>query len=276
MTPEELDAQTAAPQIEIFEDREAVTRSIAQKLVSVIFDTLRTQEAVHVSLTGGGAGIATLEALGNLLQDPSTSAPEWSRVHFWWGDERLLPREDADRNETQARRALLDALVDEHGLPEENIHAMPTSEDAAHPAAGAQMYAQALETYSPEGGIPGPNGPLNMPRIDIMLLGVGPDGHINSLFPGKEALGVIGRTTTGEDDAPAQLGPPMRVTLTFDAVQTAKRVWTAVTGQDKAEAAAASLAADADVSELPAAHARGAQETVWHLDRAAAARLEHG
>lgn len=268
-----LNAETADPQIEIFNDRAAVTQAIAQNLLRVVTEVLGEQELAHVSLTGGGAGIATLEAVADLLRDGSDTGPEWSRVHFWWGDERLLPRGEADRNETQAREALLDYLVTEHGLPETNIHAMPTSEEAAHPAAGAKMYAQELERCAPEGGIPGPHGALNMPEIDVMLLGVGPDGHINSLFPGKESLSVVGQSTTGEDDAPQRLGPPMRVTLTFDAVHTAKRVWTAVTGQDKADAAVRAFAAEPDVSEVPAANARGKHQTVWHLDRAAAEQL---
>ncbi|TLP98845.1 6-phosphogluconolactonase [Nesterenkonia salmonea] len=268
-----LNTATAEPQIEIFDDREAVTQAIAKKLLTVITETLDEQDLAHVSLTGGGAGIATLKAVADTLSEDSANGVEWSRVHFWWGDERLLPRDETDRNETQARQALLDTLVGEHGLPEENIHAMPTSEDAAHPAAGAEMYAQELEAYAPEGGIEGPNGSLNMPEMDIMLLGVGPDGHINSLFPGKESLSVTGQSTTGESDAPPQLGPPMRVTLTFDAVHTAKRVWTAVAGQDKADAAAKAFVDSPDISEVPAANARGTHQTVWHLDRAAAEQL---
>lgn len=267
-----INTHTAEPQIEVYADRPAVTEAIASKLLTVLSEALVSQPAAHVSLTGGGAGIAVLTAVKDLLEH-STTVPDWSAVHFWWGDERLLPRDDAERNETQARQALLDALVDEHGLPEENIHPMPTSEDAAHPAAGAEMYAQQLESFAPEGGIPGPHGPLNMPAFDVMLLGVGPDGHINSLFPGKDSLTVVGQTTVGEEDAPQQLGPPLRVTLTFDGIHTAQRVWTAVTGADKAEAAGRALAAEPDVSEVPAANARGAQETVWHVDRAAAEQL---
>lgn len=269
-----INGETAPPQISISADRSAVTQAIAEKLLSVVTDALNGQALVHVSLTGGGAGIATLRALRELIRTSSAPLVDWSRVHFWWGDERLLPRGEADRNETQAREALLDFLLAEHGLTEENIHAMPTSEDAANPAAGAQMYAQALECCAPEGGIPGPNGALNIPQFDVMLLGVGPDGHINSLFPGKDSLNVTGKSTTGEEEAPQELGPPLRVTLTFDAVHTAKRVWMAVTGADKAEAAASALSAEPDVSEFPAANARGLEETVWHLDRAAAEQLQ--
>lgn len=269
----EVNQHTAAPSTEISEDKQAVTGSIAQKLLPVLKQAADDAGIVHVSLTGGSAGIAVLEALAELVRRGDESVPTWESVHFWWGDERLLPAGDQDRNETQARAALLDYLVAEQGLPETNIHPMPTSEQAANPEAGAMMYAQELEACAPECGIDSPHGPLNIPQFEVVLLGVGPDGHINSLFPGKDSLQVTGRSTTGEEDAPAELGPPLRVTLTFDAVHTAKRVWTGVTGGDKAEAAAQALAADPDVNRVPAANARGLGETIWHLDTAAAAQL---
>ncbi|WP_150462598.1 6-phosphogluconolactonase [Nesterenkonia ebinurensis] len=268
----QINAETAEPQVEIFADRPAVTHTIAARLLAVLKEAVDTQGIAHVSLTGGGAGIATLEAMAELVRK-GAEAPDWASVHFWWGDERLLPAGDEDRNETQARAALLDFLVAEQGLPAENICAMPTSEEAAHPEAGAQIYARQLETHAPEHGIAGPHGKLMMPRFDVMLLGVGPDGHVNSLFPGKDSLNVTGQATTGESDAPAALGPPLRVTLTFDAVHTARRVWTGVTGADKAEAAAAALTPGADVAQYPAANARGSEETIWHLDKPAAANL---
>ncbi|WP_300343285.1 6-phosphogluconolactonase [Nesterenkonia sp.] len=269
MTGLQINSAAAQPQIEVFDNADAVAEGIAVKLLGVLQETVREEGLAHVSLTGGGAGIRTLKAAAALVAADGVPTPDWTRVHFWWGDERLLPEDDPERNETQARQALLDLLVAEHGLPEDNIHPMPCSEEAAHPEAGAQMYAQQLEAHSPAGGVDG----LAMPRFAVMLLGVGPDGHINSLFPGKKSLRVTGQATTGESDAPPQLGPPLRVTLTFSAVHTARRVWTGVTGADKAQAAAEALSADPDVDRVPAANARGAQETIWHLDRDAAAAL---
>lgn len=255
--------------IEIFDGVDALAEGIASKLLTVVQQTLDAEGIAHISLTGGGAGITTLRKAAELMRRDSAAVPDWSAVHIWWGDERLLPIGDAERNETQARQSLLDQLVADHGLPEENIHPMPSSEDAAHPEAGAQMYARQLEQFAPAAGISG----LAVPPLAVMLLGVGPDGHINSLFPGKNSLRVTGQSTTGEEEAPEQLGPPLRVTLTFDAVHTARRVWTGVAGADKAQAAARALGPNAEVSQVPAAAARGAQETVWHLDRAAAAEL---
>ena len=264
-----VNAGSAPADLQIFDDAHALAEGIAIKLLGVLRETVEAEGLAHVSLTGGGAGINTLRAVAELMREDGAPEPDWSAVHFWWGDERLLPVGDTARNEAQARRALLDQLVADHGLPHQNIHPMPSSEAAADPEAGAQMYARELEQFAPEGGIKG----LAVPPLAVMLLGVGPDGHINSLFPGKASLAVTDQSTTGETDAPPELGPPLRVSLTFDAIHTARRVWTGVSGADKAEAAAKALSNDADVNEIPAAQAWGSEETVWHLDRAAASQL---
>ncbi|GAA1803800.1 6-phosphogluconolactonase [Nesterenkonia flava] len=268
----EINPAAAAPRTEFFDDKDALTAAVARKMLAVLRETSEADGVVHVGLTGGGAGIGALSALGALLRE-GASAPDWGRVHFWWGDERLLPARDPERNDHQAREALLDFLVAEHGLPEENIHPMPTSEEAAHPAAGAEMYAQQLEVHaSSEDAAPaGGASALKMPGFALMLLGVGPDGHINSLFPGKAALHAEGAATVGEEDSPKP--PALRVSLTFDAVHTAARVWTVVAGEDKAEAVAKAFAETTPVEEIPARNARGTLETVWHIDAAAASRL---
>lgn len=264
-----ISTEGASAQIEIFDTVDALAQDVARKLLAVLRQTVEADGIAHVSLTGGGAGIKTLRAAADLARWGGAPLPDFSAVHFWWGDERLLPTGDPQRNATQAHEALLDQLIAEHSLPRTNIHPMPSSEEAANPEAGAQMYARDLEEFAPQGGV----NDVAMPALAVMLLGVGPDGHINSLFPGKAALHVSGRATTGEEDAPAQLGPPMRVTMTFDAIHSARRVWTAVAGHDKAFAAAQALAPEADPVQVPAADARGAAETTWHMDRAAAAEL---
>lgn len=260
----------SSPTVEVFADRAAVADAVAARLLEVLRQTVDAEGLAHVSLTGGGAGIATLSAVAQQTQD-GEEAPDWSKVHFWWGDERLLPDRDEERNARQAWDALLSFLVVEKGLPQENIHPMPTSEQAADPAVGARIYAQELESCSPVGGIQGPHGQLNMPQMTVMLLGVGPDAHINSLFPGKETLSVTGRTTAGESDSPKP--PPMRVTLTFDAVQSTRRVWLVTSGADKAPAIARSVSPGAQILDYPAAGAQGTQETVWFVDQAAAASI---
>ncbi|GAA1147972.1 6-phosphogluconolactonase [Nesterenkonia lutea] len=257
----------AAPRTEIYADKDQLVTVVAERLLAVLVDASRHAGIAHAVLTGGSAGIAVLEKVADLVTEPGTETPAWTTVHFWWGDERLLPSDDPERNAMQAHTALLDLLIAEHGLPAENIHRMPTSEDAATPEIGAEMYAASLEVHAEEGGRAG----LALPRFDVLLLGVGPDGHIASLFPGKASLNTEGVVAVGEDDSPKP--PPQRVSLTFDAIHSADRVWTVVVGADKATAASRALAGGTDPQEIPATKVRGARETIWHLDQAAAAKL---
>lgn len=262
-----LNTSAAAPRTEIYSDKDTVVRTVAERLLAVLVDEIHTYGVAHAALTGGGAGIAVLEHLRQLAGTPGAEKPDWAKVHFWWGDERLLPTQDGERNAKQAADALTDALVSEHGFPEENLHPMPSSEEAASPQAGAEMYAEQLAAHAEEGGRSG----LALPRFAVILLGVGPDGHIASLFPGKESLEVTGRTTVGEEDSPKP--PPPRVSLTFDAIHSAERVWTVVSGEDKAEAAGLAFRQETAVEQIPAKNARGSAETIWHLDKPAASKL---
>ncbi|GAB3844081.1 6-phosphogluconolactonase [Nesterenkonia populi] len=267
----EVNQSTAAPVTEVYPDLPTLTKAVADKLLSTLKRTVEEDGEAHVALTGGGPGIGVLKAAAELVTSGEASGfePAWANVHIWWGDERLLPEDDAERNDKQAHDALLNLLVADYGLPEENIHPMPTSEDAATPEAGAEMYAEELKAHGPAGGGDG----LSLPQLTVHLLGVGPDGHINSLFPGKQALQVSGQPVTSENSAPAELGPPMRVSLTFDAVHTARRVWLITAGESKAEAVSKAFAEETPVEEIPSKNARGAAETIWHIDQAAAAQL---
>lgn len=263
----EVNHQAAEPTTEIFPDRESLARTVASRLLEVLRTTAEQDGIAHAALTGGGAGIAVLEAAAELLRSEQAQAPDWTTVHLWWGDERLLPVDDPERNATQAAEALVDWLIAEQGLPERHVHPMPTSEDAADPHAGAEMYAEELHLCA-EGE---ERAGLAVPKFAVILLGVGPDGHVASLFPGRDSLRVTGQPVVGEEDSPKP--PPPRVSLTFDAIHTAERVWTVVAGEDKAEAAAKALNPATPVDRIPARNARGAAQTLWHLDEAAASQL---
>ena len=145
-------------------------------------------------------------------------AVDWSGVHLWWGDERFLPDGDPDRNETQARNALIDALGD--ALPAENVHPMPApSDDVPTPEASADAYGQSFAA-------------AGSPAFDVLLLGMGPDGHVASLFPGHEALAVSGRPTVAVHGSPKP--PPDRVTLTLHKLNASHRILLVVSGAAKA------------------------------------------
>ena len=230
-------------------DARVLAESVAARLLTHLVDVQSHRSPVHVVLTGGTVGIAALEAVA---ASPVRDAVDWSGVHLWWGDERFLPEGDPDRNETQARTALIDALGE--ALPVENVHPMPArSDEVSTPEASADAYAaSAAEAGSP--------------AFDVLLLGMGPDGHVASLFPDHEALAVTGRSTVGVHGSPKP--PPERVSLTYDAIRGAREVWVVAAGTEKAQAVASALRG-APVSTTPAAGAIGTERTLWLVDVAA-------
>lgn len=232
-------------------DAQVLAESVAARLLTHLVDVQSHRSPVHVVLTGGTVGIAALAAVAS---SPVRDAVDWSGVHLWWGDERFVPEGDPDRNETQAREALLDALGD--ALPAHNVHPMPApSPEVPTPEVSADLYAVALAA-------------AGSPAFDVVLLGMGPDGHVASLFPGHEALTVTGRPTVGVHGSPKP--PPERVSLTFDAIRSGRQVWVVAAGAEKAQAVASALAG-APVTTTPAAGALGTERTLWLIDAAAAA-----
>ena len=230
-----------------------LAEAVAARLLTRLVDLQSHRSPLHVVLTGGTVGIASLRAVA---ASPVRDAVDWSGVHLWWGDERFLPDGHADRNETQAREALIDALGD--ALPASNVHPMPAlSDEVPTPEASAALYAQELAA-------------AGSPAFDVLLLGMGPDGHVASLFPGHEALGAQYASTVGVHGSPKP--PPLRVSLTFDAIRAAREVWVVAAGAEKADAVASALGG-ASVTVTPAAGALGTERTLWLVDAAATAAL---
>jgi 6-phosphogluconolactonase len=185
---------------------------------------------------------------------------DWARVHLFWGDDRFVPHDDAERNEKQAREALLDHI----DIPAANIHPMPPSDGEFGPdiRAAADAYQDVLAANA-EPGSP-------TPIFDVHLLGMGGEGHINSLFPHTAAVREADRMVVGVDDSPKP--PPRRITLTLPAIRRSRQVWLVVSGEAKADAVAAAVHG-ADPLDVPAAGAVGSESTLWLLDSAAASRL---
>lgn len=246
--------------VTVHPDGALVAQATAARLLLRLIDAQSTHRPVHVALTGGTVGIKTL---AEVATSPLRAAVDWSGVHLWWGDERFLPTGDPDRNETQARDALIDSL----DIPTQNVHAMPApgTDGIETPEQSAEAYAADLARFAGNGGTDDA-GPA-VPRFDIVLLGMGPDGHVASLFPGHEALDVTDRAVVGVHGSPKP--PPLRVSLTFPAIEAAEEVWVIVAGAEKADAVARALAGE-DRHLIPAAAALGRSRTLWLLDAAAA------
>ena len=239
--------------VQIFADTDAMVAATAELLAQAISDAIAARGVAAIVLTGGGTGIALLTRLGSYPVD-------WARVQLFWGDDRYVPHDDAERNEKQAR----DALLDHIDIPADNIHPMPASDSAFGDdiGAAAQSYADELAALA-ESGSPAP-------VFDVHLLGMGGEGHVNSLFPHTDAVRESSRMVVGVIDSPKP--PPRRITLTLPAVRRSRQVWSVTAGEAKADAVAAAVGG-ADPDDWPAAGATGLEKTIWLLDSAAASRL---
>jgi len=247
----------STPAVVVHRDADLLVNAVAARLVTRLVDVQAARGHAHVVLTGGGTGIGCLAALRDC---PARDAVDWSALDVWWGDERFLPAGDPDRNATQAREALLDHVP----IPAEQIHEMPASDRAADVDAAAAEYAELLRRHAV------PEDHAAAPSFDVLLLGMGPDGHIASLFPEHPALHEQDASVIGVRGSPKP--PPERVSLTFPTIQAAQEVWLVVAGADKAPAAAMALSG-AGERAVPAAGGRGRRRTLWLLDRAAASKI---
>lgn len=234
-------------------DTAALARAAAERFVAVVVDAQKTRGSASVVLTGGGTGVATLKAVKDLGGDI-----DWSAVDVFFGDERFLPEGDSERNYVQAK----DALLDHVGVDEARVHVMAPSDSPLGDDvdAAAVAYLQAVAAFG------GTDGPV----FDVHLLGMGPDSHINSLFPHSDAVREDSSLVLAVTDSPKP--PPVRITLTLPAVNRSRHVWFLVSGEGKADAVAACVGG-ANPIEHPAAGAHGTESTVWFLDEGSASRL---
>ncbi|MFF3837227.1 6-phosphogluconolactonase [Streptomyces sp. NPDC001930] len=249
----------SAPQLVVHRDKELMAQAAAARLITKVVDAQAARGSASVVLTGGRNGNGLLAALGSA---PARDAIDWSRLDLWWGDERFLPEDDPERNVTQAREALLDRVP----LDPARVHAMPASDGPYGSDVDAAAAAYAEELAAAAG--PGDHG--GVPTFDVLMLGVGPDTHVASLFPESPAVRETERTVVGVHGAPKP--PPVRVSLTLPAIRAAKEVWLLAAGEDKAKAAAIALSGAGEV-QAPAAGAYGRSRTLWLLDAAAASEL---
>jgi 6-phosphogluconolactonase len=251
----------STPTVLIHRDQPLLAKAAAARLVTRVVDVQAARGSASVVLTGGGVGTAVL---AEVAATGARDAIDWRNLDIWWGDERFLPTGHPERNETGAREALLDHV----NIDPARVRPMPGPDgpDGDNPDAAAERYADWLRAAAR----PEDHGPV--PSFDVLMLGLGPDAHVASLFPGMPAL-YEERPVVAVHGAPKP--PPTRLTMTLPAIRTAKEVWIMAAGESKAKAVRLALS-DAGPVQVPAAGARGRQSTLFLLDRAAASQLPHG
>lgn len=240
------------PKVVSHSDKQDLADSSARQLIAIIQNEISENGIVHLSLTGGTMGIKIWDSVKNLA--PTV---DWSKVHFWWSDERFVATGHADRNEQQAKDAFLDSVE----IPAENLHIMGASDVFETVDAAALAYSDELKKFATDG--------QQIPHFAVTLLGMGPDGHIASLFPHREEILDESIAAISVEDSPKP--PPIRVSLTLPVIKNSDSIWFLIAGSDKAEATARLVdAAQLDEAELtaavlqetPAAGARGIKETL--------------
>lgn len=238
-----------SPRIEVHDDADALATAVAGELLSRLADVQSAGRVPQIVLTGGGTAQAIHRELARL--SPSSEV-DWSRVGVWFGDERFVAGDSPDRNARQAREAFLDAV----GATQ--VHEVPAADRSADVEEAATSYGATVREHG--AGL-----------FDVVMLSVGPDGHVASLFPGHPALGVQDPITVAVADSPKP--PPERVSLTFSALNRTTSLWLLGSGEAKADAVARALAADGSIAETPARGVHGLDDTTVFLDRPAAALL---
>ncbi|WP_134739109.1 6-phosphogluconolactonase [Nocardioides sp. 503] len=239
----------SAPLVEVHPDSAALATAVAGELLSRLADAQEAGREPHIALTGGTIAEALHRELARLTP---ASEVDWTRVVVWFGDERFVASDDADRNAGQARRAFLDAV----GATQ--VHEMPASDGRQDVEAAALAFEETVHAYG-------------VGEFEVVMLGIGPDGHVASLFPGRPELGVDDRIAVSVTDSPKP--PPERISFTFGALNRTRSTWLIASGEGKAEAVARALADDGSVEETPARGVHGQVDTVWFLDREAASQL---
>jgi 6-phosphogluconolactonase len=245
-TPAELEVQ-------VQESPDELARAAAERLVHRLSHLQSQGRTPVVVLTGGSIAVRLHRAV---LDVPGVHDVDWGRIEFWWGDERYLPSDDTDRNARQAREAFLSALP----VDPARVHEMPASDSEYGDDVESAAAAHAEEVTRVLGA---------SPRFDVLMLGVGPDGHCASLFPHHPELDAAGLVVAVHDSPKA---PPTRISFTMHLLGQADEVWFVAAGEDKAQAVHDAVTGS-DVEAVPASGPAGRTSTSWLLDRAAASRL---
>jgi 6-phosphogluconolactonase len=234
-------------QVVRYEDAEDLAVRAAKRLVAVLVELQADGHTPQLCLAGGRIAMATYAEFSKLVPE---SDLDTSRLELWWSDERFVPTDDPQRNAGPALALLASAF----SVDPARTHPMPSADGTVDADASAATYAKELGDTT----------------FDLCLLGMGPDGHIASIFPNHQSGEPTNQPVIGVSDAPKP--PAERITLTIARINTSAQVWLLVPGPDKAPAVAESLGGN---MALPAARVAGRDRTIWLLDEASASELPY-
>jgi 6-phosphogluconolactonase len=249
----------APPDIRRYESVEALSEAAADELVRLAEEAVALRGVFHVAVSGG----STPKKLFQILAHRGRKAAPWDRVHVWWGDERNVPPDHADSNYGMTKHNLIDPL----GLDHEHVHRIKGECDAE---AAAAEYRAELAKHLGDG----------FPQLDYVMLGMGPDGHTASLFPGSPGLGNVEQTViANEVDSPLTKGKAHRITMTAAMLNWGRQIRFLIGGGDKAEPLWEVLEGARDPqlypSQLIAPATPDSGHLAYYVDHAAARRFPH-
>lgn len=254
---------------EVRSSKSDLARAVAERIASELTTAVEQRGRAHLCLTGGSMGSEVVRALAEI----SAGQSWWVNVHAWWGDERFVPRGHADRTDQQADDAGLTTL----GIPEDSIHRLlgarddgsDVTQDLAGLSAATADYARQMAAMAEPMGN---SSDIAAPMFDVMLLGMGPDTHVASLFPERDEVTIDDPSVTAVSVTDSPKPPPLRVSMTVPVLNNSRTVFFIVAGADKAAAVETVRSSAADTAGVPASWVRGRQDTIWWLDDGAAGR----
>lgn len=240
-------------QIHVSRTPDDVADNVAGVLLARLAEAQADGRVASLVLTGGSLARQVHRAVAG---HADSGTVDWARVDVWWGDERYVASDHPDRNAGQAWEDMLQHLP----VDPARVHAMPASDDGFESLeAAAWAHGETLRAW-----VSG-----REPWFDVLMLGIGPDGHCASLFPGHPGVDSAAEVVPVRDSPKP---PPERISLGLDTLVRAEQVLFAATGDDKATAVARSVAGG-DVHQAPAAGPRGRSRTDWYVDEAAATQI---
>jgi len=239
-------------EIKIFTSPEELAERFAEKLIGMINDSNAKEKPFTIALSGG----ITPKLLFSVLGDHFSDSISWEYVHFFWGDERCVPPDDPESNFRMTKKSLLDKIK----IPLENIHRIMGEKD---PDEEAARYSNEIVSFTRE--------VKKLPAFDLIILGLGEDGHTASIFPGNSKLLNSDKVC---EVAVHPVSFQKRITITGKVINNAKHIVFLVTGANKADVVSA-IIGKKRVFDYPAAYIEPQSGVLnWYLDNAAAAMID--